>query len=131
MVEDKKFIDMCAVCKQGVTKLDMVYQKGRVFHPRCYETQGNNFPAIDQDLAQLSARTRIELVQMKNLKVRSDTIQTAIPEKEPKQKPKKKAKRKTKVKPKKKSVKKTTRKSKQKKIKKSKKAKKPASKRRR
>lgn len=87
MVEDKKFIDMCAACKQGVTKLDMVYQKGRVFHARCYETRGGDFPAIDQDLAQLSARTRIELVQMKNLKVRSDSghlVRPQAPKKNPK-----------------------------------------------
>src|SRR5574338_1284497 len=87
---------MCAVCKQGVTKLDMVYQKGRVFHPRCYETQGASFPEIDQDLAQLSARTRIELVQMKNLKVRSDTGQLSEPE-EPKKLEKKKPRPKRKV----------------------------------
>lgn len=72
MVEDNKFIDMCAVCKQGVSKLEMIYKRGRIFHPRCFETQGFKFPSIDHDLAQLSARTRIELVQMKNLKVRSD-----------------------------------------------------------
>lgn len=103
MVEDKKFIDMCAVCKQGVTKIDMVYQKGRVFHPRCYETQGSTFPSIDQDLAQLSARTRIELVQMKNLKVRSDSGQMSKPQapkkkKKAKKKPAKKAKKSSKPK---------------------------------
>lgn len=117
MIEDKKFIDMCAVCKQGVTKLDMVYQKGRVFHPRCYETQGASFPAIDQDLAQLSARTRIELVQMKNLKVRSDTWQLSEPEEPKKKIEKKKPKIRKKV-------------AKKSKVKKAKKSKKHASKKR-
>ena len=69
---DERFIDMCAVCKQGVTKTLMVYKRGRVFHERCYETKGNLFPAINHELAQSSARTRIDLVQMKNLKVRVD-----------------------------------------------------------
>lgn len=69
---DERFIDMCAVCKQGVTKTMMVYKRGRVFHERCYETQGKNFPSIDHELAQLSARARIDTVQMKNLKVRTD-----------------------------------------------------------
>ena len=66
------FIDMCAVCKQGVPKETMTYQKGRVFHIQCFESQGSTFPVIDSELAQMSARTRIELVQMKNLKARSD-----------------------------------------------------------
>lgn len=89
MVEDNKFIDMCAVCKQGVLKIEMIYKRGRIFHPRCYETQGFKFPPIDHDLAQLSARTRIELVQMKNLKVRSDA--GLLPKEKTVVKPKKKA----------------------------------------
>ncbi len=72
MSEDKRFIDMCAVCKQGVTKLDMVYKKGRVFHPQCFVNFGSSFPTPDAELNTLSAKTRIELVQMKNLKVRTD-----------------------------------------------------------
>lgn len=94
MVEDNKFIDMCAVCKQGVLKIEMIYKRGRIFHPRCFETQGFKFPPIDHDLAQLSARTRIELVQMKNLKVRSDA--GLLPKE--KTRPKKKAAKKSKVK---------------------------------
>jgi hypothetical protein len=92
---DENFVDMCAVCKQGVPKETMVYQKGRVFHPQCFESQGSAFPAIDPDLAQLSAKTRIELVQMKNLKARSDAGLLSPP-KPAKKKPSKKAKRKAK-----------------------------------
>jgi hypothetical protein len=110
---------MCAVCKQGVAREHMIYQKGRVFHERCYETHGSMFPPINTELAQLSAKTRIELVQMKNLKVRSDA--GLLEEAAPKAKAKK-------------SVKKSARSSKSKKAKPkkktSKKAKKPASKRR-
>jgi hypothetical protein len=83
---------MCAVCKQGVSKTLMIYQKGRVFHERCFETYGNQFPPINQELAQESARTRVELVQMKNLKARTDA---GLTEENPKQKarPKKKTKK--------------------------------------
>ncbi|MEM2159819.1 MAG: hypothetical protein QXN55_02555 [Candidatus Nitrosotenuis sp.] len=103
----ENFIDMCAVCKQGVPKMTMVYKNGRVFHQRCFETQGNLFPPINQELAQMSARTRIELVQMRNLKVRQDAGFLDIP-KVPKKKTVKKAKakkpknaKKSKAKPKK------------------------------
>lgn len=70
--EDKNFVDMCPVCKQGVSKTTMTYKNGRVFHLQCFEAQGSSFPKINEEIAQISARTRIELVQMKNLKIRSD-----------------------------------------------------------
>ena len=92
------FIDMCAVCKQGVPKKTMTYQKGRVFHIQCFESQGSAFPVIDSELAQMSARTRIELVQMKNLKVRSDAEEIT---KKSASKKKKIAAKKSKAKPKK------------------------------
>lgn len=68
----EEFVDMCAVCKQGVPKSDMVYQKGKVFHSQCFTDHGSSFTAPDSEVAQLSARTRIELVQLKNMKVRSE-----------------------------------------------------------
>ena len=105
------FIDMCAVCKQGVPKETMTYQKGRVFHIQCFESRGSAFPVIDSELAQMSARTRIELVQMKNLKARSDAEEIT----KKASKPKKKTAKKSKSKPKK------TSKSKKSKAKKSKK----------
>lgn len=122
----ENFIDMCAVCKQGVSRSDMTYQKGRVFHPRCFEVQGSAFPAIDQDLAQLSAKTRVELVMMKNFKARADA--GLLSPQKPKS-VKKKASKKTKIKAKK-SKPKRSRKPKQAKAKRVKKAKKRASKRR-
>jgi len=86
---------MCAFCKQGVLKTDMDYQKGKVFHAQCFTEHGKDFTTPDSELAQLSAKTRIELVQLKNMRVRAETQkQTAIPAK-------KKAGRKQKKKPKK------------------------------
>ena len=101
----ESFIDMCAVCKQGVSKDKMTYQKGLVFHQQCFDAQGNAFPSIDQELAQLSARTKIELVQMKNLKARTDAglLEEEIPKQVvEKKKPAKKSKaKKSRAKPKK------------------------------
>jgi hypothetical protein len=78
----------------------MDYQKGRVFHSQCFTAHGKDFAAPDSDLAQLSAKTRIELVQLKNMKVRSET-QKQIPspvEKKVEKKTVKKAKKKSKAK---------------------------------
>jgi hypothetical protein len=50
----------------------MDYQKGKVFHAQCFTEHGNTITMVDPDLAHLSARTRIELVQLKNLKMRTD-----------------------------------------------------------
>jgi len=72
VVENKDFVDMCAICKQGVSRADMDYQKGKVFHAQCFTEHGNTITMVDPDLAHLSARTRIELVQLKNLKMRTD-----------------------------------------------------------
>lgn len=68
----EEFVDMCAVCKQGVPKSDMVYQKGKVFHSQCFTDHGSSFTAPNSEIAQLSARTRIELVQLKNMKARAE-----------------------------------------------------------
>ena len=71
-MENKDFVDMCAICKQGVSRADMDYQKGKVFHAQCFTEHGNTITMVDPDLAHLSARTRIELVQLKNLRMRAD-----------------------------------------------------------
>ncbi|MEW6042710.1 MAG: hypothetical protein AB1608_00400 [Thermoproteota archaeon] len=97
----EEFVDMCAVCKQGVPKPDMVYQKGKVFHSQCFTDHGSSFAAPDSELAQLSARTRIELVQLKNMKARTEIEkQIAKTQKKPTKKKSKKrsAKKMTKVK---------------------------------
>jgi hypothetical protein len=70
-----KFIDNCAVCKQGVLRTDMVYLKSVVFHINCFEKFGSFFPTPDRELTTLNARTRIDLVQLKNLRVRIDAGQ--------------------------------------------------------
>lgn len=129
MSAGKDFVDMCAICKQGVLRSEMDYQKGKVFHAKCFTEHGSTVPTVDSDLAHLSARTRIELVQLKNLKLRTD-----LEEPEPgiaKQKPAKRKKQTSKKgKAKKKPSKKIGKKSKAKKVKKSKPKKGKASKKR-
>jgi hypothetical protein len=50
----------------------MDFQKGKVFHVQCFTEHGSTFPTPDSELAYLNAKTRIELVQMKNLKARTE-----------------------------------------------------------
>ncbi len=94
------FVDLCAFCKQGVLKTDMDYQKGKVFHSHCFTAHGKEFSTPDSELAQLSAKTRIELVQLKNMKMRSEAQkQTPTPEEEKtEEKASKKAKTRSRVK---------------------------------
>ena len=103
MVELTKFVDICPVCKQGVPKVDMVYQKGRVFHTQCYMTHGSQYPTPDSEFTTLNARTRIDLVQLKNLKVRQEQEKLTKPKKSKAQKKKPSKKKLVKAKPKKKS----------------------------
>jgi len=69
-VPAKPFVTFCVVCNKGVISEDMIYEKGRVFHKDCYDKYGKNFPAINQDLLSQSTNAKVELVQLKNLKVR-------------------------------------------------------------
>ncbi|MGQ0790663.1 MAG: hypothetical protein ACT4NJ_00370 [Nitrosopumilaceae archaeon] len=69
-VPAKPFVSFCVVCNKGVIIEEMIYEKGRVFHKDCYDKYGKNFPAINQDLLSESTNAKVELVQLKNLKVR-------------------------------------------------------------
>lgn len=71
MTED--FVDVCVVCKKGVPRQVLVYQKGKVFHSSCFAQHGGSFPAPNHELDHLSARTRVELVLLKNLRARAET----------------------------------------------------------
>ena len=69
-VPAKPFVTFCVGCNKGVISEDMMYEKGKVFHKDCYDKYGKNFPAINQDLLSQSTNAKVELVQLKNLKVR-------------------------------------------------------------
>jgi len=67
---EKPFITFCVSCKKGVTRNEMKYVNGRVFHPACFEQHGNEFTVINPDILSKNASTKVEIVQLKNLKIR-------------------------------------------------------------
>lgn len=91
----KPFVSFCVFCNKGVVKEEMAYQKGKVFHKDCYDKHGNSFPAVNHELLSQSSNAKVQLVQLKNLKVR--TMGTSNPDSiKRKTITKKKSKRKTK-----------------------------------
>lgn len=69
--ETKDYIGFCAFCTMGVPREELTYKNNLLFHPNCFEQQGKNFPAVNKDLALKQASAKIELVQLKNLKIRT------------------------------------------------------------
>ena len=67
----KDYIGFCVFCTMGVARDEMTYKNNQLFHPNCFEQQGKNFPAVNKDLATQEALAKIELVQLKNLKIRT------------------------------------------------------------
>ena len=110
----KPFVSFCVVCNKGVIIEEMMYEKGRVFHKDCYDKYGKNFPTINQDLLSESTNAKVELVQLKNLKVRmagtnpSSSISKPKPAKKSKRKTKKKRPKRRVVKRKRTSIKRRT-----------------------
>ena len=74
----KPFVSFCVFCNKGVIKDAMTYQKGKVFHKDCYEKHGNSYPAVNHDLLSQSTNAKVQLVQLKNLQVR--TMGTSNPD---------------------------------------------------
>ena len=69
--ETKDYIGFCVFCTMGVSRDEITYKNNQLFHPNCFEQQGKNFPAVNKDLATQEALAKIELVQLKNLKIRT------------------------------------------------------------
>jgi len=67
----KDYIGFCVFCTMGVARDEMTYKNNQLFHPNCFSQQGKNFPAVNKDLATQEALAKIELVQLKNLKIRT------------------------------------------------------------
>lgn len=74
----KPFVSFCVFCNKGVVKDAMTYQKGKVFHKDCYDKHGSSFPAVNHELLSQSSNAKVQLVQLKNLKVR--TMGTSNPD---------------------------------------------------
>ena len=97
------FVSFCVACNKGVTQEDMTYQKGKLFHKDCYDKHGSNYPPVNQELLSQNTNDIVQLVQLRNLKVRMTIISNPKSVK-PKSKTKKKSKRKTKKRPTKRRV---------------------------
>ena len=94
-LEKKEYIGFCSFCNMGVERVEMAYKKNLLFHPNCYDQQGNNFPAVDQEILLQTSNAKVQLVLLKNLRVR--TMGTSNPDStKPKTKTRKKSKGKTK-----------------------------------
>ena len=122
------FVSYCVVCNVFLTKDEMLYEKGHVFHKDCYEEHGKEYPDVNHDLISQNNNAKVQLIQLKNLKER----QLEGPNKSssgPKRKTKTKRKLKKK-RPKRKTVKKKRTSSKRKKIKKHSRRKRTSAKRR-
>ncbi len=97
------YIGHCTFCMMGVSREEMAYKNGHLFHSNCFEQQGKNFPAPNKELQKQNSSAKVELVQLRNLKIR--TMESPKP-KNTKTKAQKKSKRKTKRKPKRRITKK-------------------------
>lgn len=87
------YIGHCTFCRMGVAREEMAYKNSQLFHSNCFDQQGKNFPAPNQEFLKQNSKAKVELVQLKNLKIR--TMGTSNPG-SIKPKTKKKSKSKTK-----------------------------------
>jgi len=94
-LEKKEYIGFCAFCTMGVTRDEMAYKNNLLFHSNCYDQQGKNFPAVDQEILYQTSNAKVQLVLLKNLKVRTMGASN-LDSTKPKTKTMKKSKRKTK-----------------------------------
>ncbi len=95
------FVSFCVACNKGVIQMDMTYQKGKVFHKECYDKHGSNYPPVNQELLSQNTNDIVQLVQLRNLKIRMSGSSNPG---RVKPKTKKKSKRKTKKRPAKRRV---------------------------
>ena len=64
------FVSYCVVCHVFLTEEEMVYEKGKVFHRTCFEEHGKEYPEINHDLLTQNTNAKVQLIQLKNLKIR-------------------------------------------------------------
>jgi len=77
-LEKKEYIGFCSFCNMGVERVEMAYKKNLLFHSNCYDQQGNNFPAVDQEVLLQTSNAKVQLVLLKNLRFR--TMGTSNPD---------------------------------------------------
>ncbi len=92
----KDYVGLCTFCMIGVPRKEMAYKNSQLFHSICYEQQGKNFPAPNQELLKESSNAKVQLVILKNLKFRTggdSSPSSPQPRPQPKKKSKPKAKK--------------------------------------
>ncbi len=95
---NKDYIGHCVVCVKKVERNKVVYKNNHLFHSNCFQQHGNEYEATT-DMMREERRAKMDLVYLKNLKLRMSNQGIR---KNPGSAPKKKSVKK----PKKKSVKK-------------------------
>ncbi|MFB3152548.1 MAG: hypothetical protein ACE1Y0_03665 [Nitrosopumilaceae archaeon] len=68
---DKDYVGLCTFCMIGVPRKEMAYKNSQLFHSNCFEQQGKNFPAPNQEILKESSNAKVQLVILKNLKFRT------------------------------------------------------------
>ncbi len=92
---NKDYIGHCVVCVKKVERNKMVYKNNHLFHSSCFQQHGNEYEATT-DLIRDERRVKIDLVYLKNLKLRmSNQGIRKNPGSAPKKKSVKKPKRKS------------------------------------
>jgi len=92
----KDYVGLCTFCMIGVPREEMAYKNSQLFHSNCFEQQGKNFPAPNQELLKESSNAKVQLVILKNLKFRTggdSSTSSTQPRPQPKKKSKPKAKK--------------------------------------
>ncbi len=92
----KDYVGLCTFCMIGVPRKEMAYKNSQLFHSNCFEQQGKNFPAPNQEILKESSNAKVQLVILKNLKFRTggdSSPSTPQPKPQPKKKSKPKAKK--------------------------------------
>jgi len=92
---DKDYIGHCVVCVKKVERNKMVYKNNHLVHSNCFQQHGSEYEAMT-DLMREEKRAKMDLVYLKNLKLRmSNQSIRKNPGSAPKKKSVKKPKRKS------------------------------------
>jgi len=66
---NKDYIGHCVVCVKKVERNKMVYKNNHLFHSNCFQQHGSKYEATT-DLMREERRAKMDLVYLKNLKLR-------------------------------------------------------------
>jgi len=64
------YVGLCIACTKGVDRKEMVYKNSHLFHPDCFAQHGNEYQTTT-NLMNEERRTKVDLVYLKNLQIRS------------------------------------------------------------